>query len=115
VGVTRAFPILLFMSACAVAPAPDDGVVPGSIGTAFGHGPTGVSVKALASRAASAGLRVGDVVLRYNGEKVAGTRQLNRLIVDSRPGTVARLEILRDGKVHLVDVPVEQLDTTPRV
>ena len=106
--------ILLVGSACASPPVPADGVLPGSIRIAVERGPAGLVVKAIGRSAASAGLRVGDVVRRYNGESVAGTRQLNRLIVDSRPGSVARLEILRDGTVHHIDVPVEQLDTSPR-
>jgi len=60
-------------------------------------------------------VRVGDVVVRYNGEPISTPRQFYRLMVDSRPGSVAQLELRREGAVRIVDVPVEQLDITPRV
>jgi serine protease Do len=65
--------------------------------------------------AAAAGeLRVGDVVLRYNGEPVSSARQFYRLVVDSRPGGVARLEVSRQGEPRSVQVPVHELDMFPR-
>jgi S1-C subfamily serine protease len=60
-------------------------------------------------------VEVGDVVLSCNGETVASVRQFNRLVLDSAPGSVVRLQILRGGAVRTLEVPVEQLDTTPRV
>ena len=36
-------------------------------------------------------------------------------MLDSRPGSITRLEVLREGAVRLIEVPVEQLDTMPRV
>ena len=89
-------------------------MVPGSIGAVVAHANAGVLVTALRADSRSAGLRVGDVVLRYNGEPVASPRQFYRLVTDSRPGSVARLHVLRDGGQHVVDVPVEQLDLAPR-
>jgi len=35
--------------------------------------------------------------------------------VDSRPGSLAQLELRREGTVRIVEVPVEQLDIMPRV
>jgi S1-C subfamily serine protease len=64
--------------------------------------------------AAKAGLRVGDVVLRYNGVSVADTGQLYRLMVESPPGSTAMVEVLRDGAPHTFEVPVRQIDTAPR-
>jgi S1-C subfamily serine protease len=65
--------------------------------------------------AAAAGVRVGDVVLRLNGEPVMASRQFYRLVVDSSPGSVVRLELLRGGAVEVLEVPVQQLDTAARV
>ena len=45
---------------------------------------------------------------------VADEREFNRLVADSTPGGIARVEVLRGGTLHLLDVPVRQLDTTPR-
>lgn len=90
-----------------------ESVVPGTIGITVRRAAAGVVVTAVGSEspAAAAGLRVGDVVLRYNGVSIADARQFYRLMVDSRPGSTARLELLRDGTVHQIDVPVEQTDT----
>lgn len=107
------------IAGCSTPPQPAqsaDSLVPGTIGIAVQRVPAGVVVTAIRkdSRAAAAGLRVGDIVLRYNGEAVTDSRQFYRLVIDSRPGSRARLELLRDGAVHQVEVPVEQIDTTPR-
>jgi len=55
------------------------------------------------------------VVVRFNGKAVANPRHFYQLVFDSPPGSVARLELLRDGTQHLLEVPVEQLDLLPRV
>lgn len=109
------------LTACAQAqvsaPAPQDSVVPGTIGVVVREVESRVVIAAVGkgSPAARSGVRVGDRVLRYNGEPVANMRQFNRLVVDSPPGSVVRLEVLRDGTPHVLDVPVEQLDLLPRV
>jgi len=101
---------MLALAGCAAQPVPGDSVVPGTIGVMVTHAPAGV----LVTESRSVGLRAGDVVLRYNGEAISGPRQFYRLVIDSRPGSVARLHVLRDGGQRVVDVPVEQLDTAPR-
>src|SRR5688500_9857388 len=101
-----------------LAPEPaEDSLVPGTIGVIVRPDPSGVVVSAVGARgpAARSGLRVGDVVVRYNGEPISSPRQFYRLMVDSRPGSVVQLELRREGAVHTLEVPVEQLDTMPRV
>jgi S1-C subfamily serine protease len=115
--------VCVFASACAQAPtqAPtlsnEDSVVPGSIGVVVRQEGATVIVTGVRSNgpAAALGVRVGDVVLRLNGERVTAPRQFYRLVVDSPPGSVVRLELLRGGALEVLEVPVEQLDTTPRV
>ncbi|MGD0227964.1 MAG: Do family serine endopeptidase [Terriglobia bacterium] len=46
----------------------------------------------------------GDVIRKYNGQPVADSGQLIALVTDSKPGTVAILDILRDGKPLTVEV-----------
>jgi S1-C subfamily serine protease len=91
--------------------APEDSVVPGTIGVMVRQ--EGASVVVSGARVGSA-VWVGDVVLRYNGEAVGSPRQFYRLMVDSTPGSVARLDVMRGGTVHTLEVPVRELDTMPR-
>lgn len=110
--------VLLALGACAQVPQPaEDSVVPGTIGVSVRQQPSGVVVAAVGKTgpAARSGVRVGDVVLRYNGEAVSSPRQFYRLVVDSRPGSVARLQLLREGAVRELEVPVGELDMMPRV
>lgn len=107
------------MSACAQPPAAPEGdsVVPGSIGITVQQERSALVVSAVRNDgpAARAGVRAGDIVLRYNGEVLTSSRDFYRRVLDSRPGSVARLELLREGAVQAIELPVEQLDTMPRV
>lgn len=98
------------------AASPPDSVVPGTIGVLVAPGSAGVTVAAMAVEgpAAQAGMRVGDVVQRYNGVPVADPRQFYRLMLDSPPGSRVQVELLRDGTVLRIAVPVEETDTAPR-
>jgi S1-C subfamily serine protease len=105
------------LAACAQAPQPQpmppqmESVVPGTLGVLVRQ--EGASVVVSAVRRESE-MRVGDVVLRYNGEPVTSARQLYRLVVDSRPGTLARVEVRREGAARTLEVPVRELDMFPR-
>jgi S1-C subfamily serine protease len=93
-----------------------DSVVSGTIGVVVAPASAGVVVAALADDgpAAQAGMRVGDLVQRYNGVSVRDTRQFYRLVLDSAPGSSAELELLRDGAAIRIAVPVRETDTAPR-
>lgn len=112
---------LMLAAGCASRSSPalaqvNDSPLPGTIGVVVQAAPAGVRVTALGegSPAAVAGVRMGDIVLRFNGTAVADGRQFYRLVTGSRPGSVAQVEVLRDGVVHRLEVPVQQIDTTPR-
>ena len=124
----RSFLLCVFAAACAshepppaseatqaAKPTPDS-VVPGTIGVVVTPAPAGVVVAAMAADgpAAEAGMRVGDVVQRYNGVSVIDTRQFYRLVLDSAPGSRVELELLRDGSVVRIAVPVQETDTSSR-
>src|SRR5580658_2523326 len=61
-----------------------------------------------------AGLKVGDVVLRYNGQRVEGNDQFARLVRETPPGHEVKLEISRGGAMQTVMVRVA-LRKTPRI
>lgn len=98
------------------APQAEQTVVPGNIGVFVELDQKGVVVSELKERgpAAEAGVRVGDVVLRFNGELVSDPAHFARLVHDSPPGSVAQLELWRNGETRIVQVHVKQLRTTPR-
>ena len=49
------------------------------------------------SPADKAGLKAGDVVVRYHGETVLGAAQLARLVRETPPGRTVPIEVMRDG------------------
>jgi len=118
----RGLLLCAFLAACAGHEPPPasesmpDSVVPGTIGIVVARASAGVVVAAMEEDgpAARAGMRVGDVVQRYNGVPVLDTRQFYRLVLDSTPGSRAELELLRDGAPVRVAVPVRETDTAPR-
>lgn len=58
------------------------------------------------SPAAKAGLKVGDVVLEYNGQRVEGMEQFGRFVRETPIGREAKLLISRDGNQQTVSVTV---------
>ena len=49
------------------------------------------------STAAKGGIKTGDVVLEYNGERVEGVEQFMRMVRETPPGREVRLSIARNG------------------
>jgi serine protease Do len=58
------------------------------------------------SDAYGAGLRGGDIIIGFNGRAVDDASALMRMLADSKIGTAARLEILRESRRLDVTVPV---------
>ena len=74
---------------------------------------TGVQTCALpilskASPAERAGLRWYDIILGVEGQKVLNHEELIRDISARQPGTVARLEIMRDGRRQMTQVKLAE-------
>ena len=62
------------------------------------------------SAADKAGLKVGDVILRYDGHEVTDTRELRNAVAATAPGTRVQIEILRDGKTRTVTATIGTLE-----
>jgi serine protease Do len=52
------------------------------------------------SPAAKAGIKAGDVVLSYNGQRVEGMEQFSRFVRETPPGREVKLSISRDGNTQ---------------
>jgi len=61
------------------------------------------------SGADKAGLKQGDVILAFNGTPITQSADLPPLVGITRPGSVAKVDILRDHKKQTVEVKVGEL------
>ena len=59
------------------------------------------------SPAAKAGLKVGDAVLQFNGQRVEGMEQFSRFVRETPPGRDVRLTVSRDGNTQTITAKVE--------
>jgi serine protease Do len=59
--------------------------------------------------AAKAGIKTGDVILKFNGHAIASSSELPAHVADVKPGTKATLEISRNGTSKEVEVTVGEL------
>ncbi len=60
--------------------------------------------------AAKAGLKSGDIILKFNGKEIKHSGELPIMVGMSPIGKPATLTVLRDGKQMQLDVTVEKLD-----
>jgi S1-C subfamily serine protease len=59
------------------------------------------------SPAAKSGLREGDIVVEFDGERVRSARQFSRLVEESVPGRSVKLAVTRDGQQQTLDITPE--------
>jgi serine protease Do len=59
--------------------------------------------------AAAAGLRVGDVVVKFDHHEVADSRALTRMVGDATIGGHVEMEVLRAGRRVLVSAIIARL------
>lgn len=58
------------------------------------------------SPAEAAGIKAGDVVLEYNGQRVEGTEQFIRLVRETPSGRTVKLSVVRNGTQQSISVPL---------
>jgi len=58
------------------------------------------------SPASKAGLKTGDVILEYNGQRVEGTQQFVRMVRETPAGRQVRLLISRDGATQTITAAI---------
>jgi serine protease Do len=54
-----------------------------------------------------AGLRPGDVIVGFNGQKISDAAQLRRMVADARIGTAATLRVVRNGRTADMKITIE--------
>jgi len=62
--------------------------------------------------AAKAGVEAGDVITAVNGQTIKDARELARVISGIAPGTIAKLDVLHQGKTKIVNLTLGQLPNT---
>jgi S1-C subfamily serine protease len=78
--------------------------------------PTSITVNSVMefSPAEDVGLRAGDQIVGYNGQRVYNTPQLNALQLDSSVGDTVIVDIVRDGVPMQVSMPAGPLGIRAR-
>ena len=61
------------------------------------------------SAADKAGIKVGDVIVRYSGKTIEDTRTLRNTVAASAPGSKVEIAIVRDGKERTVTAKLGEL------
>lgn len=61
------------------------------------------------SAAQKAGVRIGDVIMAYDGREIARSAELPPLVGSSRPGATVELTVFRDGKTIKLPVVIGEL------
>jgi serine protease Do len=64
------------------------------------------------SAGGKAGLRIGDVITKLNGQSVTDAGELQMEVGQKRPGETIQLEVMREGKTINVPVTLEAMGTT---
>src|SRR5258706_5215762 len=61
------------------------------------------------SAAEKAGIKVGDVIVKYNGKDIADTRQLRNMVAATAPGGRVDIVVVRDGKEKTMTAKIGEL------
>ncbi len=64
------------------------------------------------SPAEKAGIKAGDIILTFNGQRSQAHRKLKNLVGQTKPGSAAKLTIYRDKKT--LDVTLNVSERTPK-
>jgi serine protease Do len=61
------------------------------------------------SAGAKAGIKPGDVIVRFDGKEVTHAQDLPRIVARHAPGTVAKIEVIRDKTPRTLDIKLDEL------
>ncbi len=54
------------------------------------------------------GIKVGDIMLTFNGEKITNAQMAMDIIAETKPGSTVKIEVLRDGVLKELEVVVDE-------
>jgi len=60
------------------------------------------------SPAEKAGLEIGDVIIRFAGNRVKNSAQLRKLVVEAKPGMDVVVEVMRNGRRQSFSVTIAE-------
>lgn len=92
---------------------PNSADISGSVGL---DGNKGVIISEVPenSSAARAGIKAGDIILKFDGKETNNTRNLSRLVAETPIGKTAEVEIWRNSQKQAVKVLIEQMPEEPK-
>lgn len=93
---------------------PLNDVLASSFGLPRNHGPLVDSLED-GGPAASAGVKVGDVITHFNGKRVRDVSDLLHAVAAAAPGKAAEIRVIRDRKERALNVQVAERPDTRRV
>jgi serine protease Do len=67
------------------------------------------------SPAAAAGIKDGDVILKFAGKEVRDSRHLKLMVSQTLPDTKVPVELMRDGRTEKLSVTLKELPGEPRL
>jgi Do/DeqQ family serine protease len=59
--------------------------------------------------AAKAGLKAGDVVVKFDGKKVTDLQQFRRMVAEVAPGATVDIDVIRDGKSMTFNAKLQEM------
>jgi serine protease Do len=66
------------------------------------------------SQAYEAGVRAGDIIVRFNNTEITDPSQLYRLVADAPIGSTATIRVLRNGRTQDFRLPIVSVSEAPR-
>jgi serine protease Do len=86
-----------------------DNNLPVDYGAFVAKGEAGEPAVTSGSAAEKAGLKEGDIILEFNGEKITTDNSLSKIIMKYNPGDKITLKILRNGQEITIEVVLGEM------
>ena len=86
-------------------------IIRGFLGVEMREVPQGIRIRRIVERmpAHLSGLRRGDIIVKYNGQKVGNTDEFKMWIADSPVGKNSKITVLRNGHERMFNVTIAEM------